>query len=90
MTRGRVYVQVGQENGLKSIIYFDNDLKRNKRIDLDHYHHKLKPHVQHGYYDNEADVKNGVKIGATKLTSTEKEMVARVEELWNNYLQSKK
>ena len=83
MTRGRVYVLVDGDK-LKSIIYFDNDLKRSKRIDLDHYHQKMKPHVQHGYYDNETDKANGVKKGATKLNPEEQKMVDRVVSLWQN------
>ena len=86
MTRGRVYVLVG-EKGPKNIAYFDNDLKRAKRIDLDHSHSKLKPHVQHGYYGE--DTKNG-KRGAAKLTPEEKKMVERVGKLWDNYNKSRK
>ena len=86
MTRGRIYVLLGQK-GPKNIIYFDNELKRNKRIDLDHFHKGLKPHTQKGYYGPEGD--NG-KLGANKPTTEEKKMVARVNELWDNYLKSKK
>lgn len=86
MTRGRVYVLVG-DKGLKSIIYFDNNLKRSKRIDLDHSHQKMKPHVQHGYYGTSD--KNG-KAGANKLTPQEKKMVERIEKMWDNYVKSKK
>lgn len=86
MTRGRVYVEVNDQNKIKAIIYFDNDLKRTKRIDADHIHKRLKPHVQHGYYDNETDVRNGVKRGATKLTPEEFRMYDRVQKLWYNYL----
>ena len=89
MTPGRVYVLVG-DKGLKSIIYFDNNLKRNKRIDLDHWHKAIRPHVQHGYFDNEYDIAAGVKAGATDLTRSEKAMVARVTDLWDNYQNSKK
>ena len=89
MTPGRVYVLVG-DKGLKTVIYFDKDLKRCKRIDLDHWHKTMRPHVQHGYYDNEADKAAGVKLGATKLTPNEKKMVERVTDLWDNYLNSKK
>ena len=90
MTRGRVYVLVNKKkNGLKSIIYFDNDLKRSKRVDLDHFHEGLKPHTEHGYFNNEIDKKNGVKREATKLTLKEKKMVERVTTLWNNYLNSR-
>ena len=83
-TRGRIYVLVGK-NGLKSIIYFDRNLKRNKRIDLDHFHHGMKPHTQHGYYDNEYDIQNGIRAGATSLTNEERKMVERVLKLWHNY-----
>ena len=85
-TRGRVYVLVG-DKGLKGIMYYDNSLKRSKRIDLDHSHKKLKPHVQNGYYGTSP--KNG-KLGANNLTPQEKKMVDNVEKLWDNYIKSKK
>ena len=88
MTKGRVYVLVGSK-GLKNITYFDKTLKKTKRIDLDHSHKGLKPHVQHGYYSNEIDIKNGVKKGATKLTPQETKMVARVKQLWDNHIKGK-
>ena len=88
MTRGRVYVLVG-EKGLKNINYYGNDLKRIKRIDLDHSHQGMKPHVQHGYYSNEIDIETGVIKEATKLTPEEKKMVDRVLELWDNYNKGK-
>lgn len=86
MTRGRVYVLLGKK-GPKSIIYFDNEHKRNKRIDLDHFHKGMKPHTQKGYYGPEGD--NG-KLGANNPTPEEKKMVDRITELWNNYSASKK
>lgn len=89
MTRGRVYVLV-TDKGLKNVTYFSNELKRKKRIDLDHWHKKMRPHVQHGYFDNEYDKAAGVKLGATRLTTEEKIMVARVNDLWDNYQKSKK
>mgnify|MGYP007069864056 CR=1 FL=1 len=89
MTRGRVYVLVG-DNGPKSIIYFDNGLKRSKRLDLDHWHAKMKPHVQHGYFDNETDIENGVKVKATHLNIEEQQMVVRVSRLWHNHISGKK
>ena len=73
-TSGRVYVLVGAK-GLKSIIYFDKNNKRSKRVDLDHSHAGMKPHTQRGYYGNNGS--NG-KAGATSLTPKEKKMVARV------------
>ena len=86
MTKGRVYVLVG-DKGLKSIIYFDKNNKRSKRVDLDHSHAGKKPHTQHGYYGNDGD--NG-KTGATNLTTDEKKMVVRVLNLWDNYRKGKK
>lgn len=67
MTRGRVYVTVGG-NDLLSIMYFDNDNRRIKSIDMDHEHAKMKPHTHHGYYHKENDSKKG----AAQLTLKEK------------------
>ena len=90
MTRGRVYVLVDEENKkLKNIRYFDNNLKKTKRIDLDHVHKGLKKHVEHGYFNNEVDIDNGVKREATKPTPEEKRMVARVKALWDNFMSSR-
>ena len=86
MTKGRVYVLVG-DKGLKSIIYFDKNNKRSKRVDLDHSNAGKKQHTQHGYYGNDGD--NG-KTGATNLTTDEKKMVVRVLNLWDNYRKGKK
>lgn len=49
MTRGRVYGILNSKGNLGSIVYFDNENKRSKRIDLDHIHKKMIPHTQHGY-----------------------------------------
>ena len=38
MTPGRVYAVVGKTNGIQSIVYFDNEGKRSKQIDLMHPH----------------------------------------------------
>ena len=84
MTKGRVYVLV-KGDSIKNIVYFDNELKRTKRIDLDHSHQGMQPHVQHGYYSNEKDKANGVKAGATRLNPAEEKKVARVRQLWDNY-----
>ena len=81
MTRGRVYVTVGGKD-LLQIIYFDNDNKRSKAIDLKPpAHNNMLPHVHHGYEHNEND---GVK-GATGLTPKEKRMVDRVKKIWYNH-----
>ena len=79
MTRGRVYVHV-EGGDIKSIVYFDNDNKRSKQIDLDHVHKGESPHTHHGYYHNENDSAKG----AAKLTTEEVEMVDRVHSLWDN------
>ncbi len=81
MTKGRVYVIVGGKDIL-SIVYFDKNNLHRKSIDLSHKHAGEPIHVHHGYYHNEND---GQK-GSTNLSPEEKRMVARVKELWYNYL----
>ncbi len=82
MTRGRVYVTVGGKD-LLQIIYFDNDNKRNKTIDLKPPAHNNKlPHVHHGYEHEENDGPSG----ATNLSPEEKRMVDRVKKLWQNHI----
>lgn len=79
-TKGRVYVEIDNRNQVKSIYYFDNNLRKKKSIDLRHSHEEMKPHTHHGYIHNEND---GVK-GATNLTTKEKKMVAKALKLWYN------
>lgn len=67
MTRGRVYVHVEGED-IKSVVYFDNDNKRSKQVDLDHKHAGEQPHTYHGYNHNELDSAKGY----AKLTPKEK------------------
>ena len=81
MTNGRVYVTVGGKD-LLQIMYFDDNGKRKKVIDLTHTHEGMDLHVHHGYYHYEND---GPK-GGTNLNEKEKLMVDRVRKLWNNYL----
>ncbi len=81
MTRGRVYVTVGGKDLIK-IIYFDNDNKRVKEINLDHKHRGMDFHTHHGYFHYEND---GPK-GGSNLTPEEKRMVDRVEKLWYKHL----
>lgn len=77
MTKGRVYVLVNNEDKLKSIIYHDNDKKKNKTIGLDKPHNGLLPHVHIGYLHD----------GITRnLTPKEKRMVDRVTKLWYDYI----
>lgn len=81
MTRGRVYVTVGG-NDLLQIMYYDNENKRRKTIDLTHIHKKMNLHTHHGYEHKEND---SVK-GAANLTTEEKKMVERVRRLWYNHI----
>lgn len=83
-TPGRVYVTVGGDD-LISVMYFDQDNKRTKTIDLSHPHKGMREHVHHGYEHSEND---GVK-GATRLNEKEKEMVDRVRRLWYNHIRSR-
>ena len=79
MTPGRVYVTVGG-NDLLQIMYYDNNGKRKKVIDLTHTHNGMDLHAHHGYYHYEND---GPKKG-TRLSPKEKMMVDRVREMWDN------
>ncbi len=82
MTRGRVYVKVGGKD-LLQIIYFDNENKRSKKIDLKPPAHNGKlPHTHHGYEHAENDGPSG----GTGLTPKEKQMVDRVKILWQNHI----
>ncbi len=79
MTRGRVYAHV-EGDDLKSIVYFDNENKRLKQIDIDHSHKGEQPHTHHGYNHNENDSAKG----AARLTPDERAMVDRVTDIWEN------
>lgn len=81
MTPGRVYAVVGKTNEIQSIVYFDNEGKRSKQIDLMHPHQGLQPHTHHGYFHSENDSKSG----AAHLTTEEHKMVDRVLGQWQNY-----
>lgn len=80
MTRGRVYAVIDGSGEVKSIVYFDNDNKRSKQIDITKSHAGMKPHTHHGYEHNELDSAKG----AANLTTEERKMVERVLELWEN------
>ncbi len=85
MTKGRVYVQVGGEE-LKSIIYFDENNKRRKAINLDHSHKNLKgSHIHRGYYHNEYSINSE----PTALNHKEGRLLAKIEKLWYNYINKK-
>lgn len=51
MTHGRVYAVVDRGE-VKSVVYFDNQNKRSKQIDLAD-HHGMSPHTHAGYLHNE-------------------------------------
>lgn len=76
MTRGRVYVLVvknKKQTKLKSINYYDTNLKRNRQIDLDHFHHA---HIGYEHDEN----------GTRRLTIKEKKLVAFIRKTWDNWI----
>lgn len=79
MTKGRVYVLMNNKNEPGYIIYFNNELKRNRRIDIKSFHKGMKPHNHH--FEEQIEM-NGKK-GASKLDIKESKMVDRVNNLWN-------
>lgn len=81
MTRGRIYAVAGGKDLIK-IVYFDNNNKHTKEINLGHRHAGMDPHTHHGYYHNEDD---GIK-GATGLSTKEKAMVERVKKVWYDHI----
>lgn len=80
MTKGRVYVTVNTDDKPKFISYYDKVNKRVKTIDLTKPHEGVLPHTHHGYNHAENDSAKGY----ANLTTEEKNMVARVEKLWDN------
>lgn len=81
MTRGRVYAYVNTNGELASIVYFDNNNRRSKQIDLLHMHPGVgSPHTHRGYFHDEYTVKNG----PTKLTKREIALLDRVIDVWKN------
>ena len=72
---------LNSKGNIGSIVYFDKNGKRTKRIDLDHSHRKMKPHTQHGYLGGGRDGKKG----ESRLTPDEKRMVERVLSIWDNH-----
>ena len=80
MTRGRIYVTLNTKENPANIYYFNNELKKSKRIDITQSHQKMKPHV-HGFEEQES--RNGNK-GASKLTKKEIQMVERINKIWYN------
>ena len=79
MTRGRVYAHV-EGGDLKAIVYFDNENKRSKQIDMDHAHLGVSPHAHEGYFHSEF---------RKNLTTEERAMVDRVVSSWEEYKKSR-
>ena len=79
MTNGRVYAVVDRGK-VKSIVYFDDENKRRKQIDMNE-HDGITPHVHVGYYHNE-NSPNGEPM---RLSTKEKAMVDRVIADWEQY-----
>lgn len=79
-TRGRVYGLV-DKGKLKSIVYFDGENRRSKQIDITRAHAGMLPHTHHGYLHNENDSPKG----AAGLTAKERQMVARLSGIWDNW-----
>lgn len=75
MTRGRVYAHV-EGDDLKAIVYFDNENKRSKQVDMDHAHLGSAPHVHEGYLHSEF---------RKNLTTEERAMVDKVVAAWEDY-----
>lgn len=77
MTKGRVYATVNKEDVVTSIVYYDNEGKRRKSIDLTHAHNQIKgAHTHHGY--------NHSEYGTTRLTQEEQKIVDFVKKVWSN------
>lgn len=80
MTKGRVYVNVNNQDQVKSIIYYDKNNKRYKQVDVDHNHYvngkKENPHTHKGYIHDEK--------GSYKPSPKEEKMVDRVMKTWDN------
>lgn len=77
MTKGRVYAVIDGADRVNSIVYFDNNLKRKKSINLLHNHKNIKgPHTHLGYFHDE----NGTR----RPTIKEKRMIEFVTRTWYN------
>lgn len=77
MTSGRTYVLVNHKNNnLKSVIFNEENGKRYKRVDLDHFHEKTKPHAHDGYLKGKF---------RKSLTAEEMKILDRVVSAWENY-----
>ena len=79
MTKGRIYAFLDNANRLNSIVYFDNQGKRKKAINLLHGHGNIKGvHNHEGYFHSEN--------GTHRPTIKEQRMIARVNKILYNIL----
>ena len=86
MTRGRVYATINNSDNIICITYYDSVNKRTKQIDLNKPHNGVIPHVHHGYVHAENDSPKGY----ANLTVKEREMVERVNKIWQEYQENGK
>lgn len=81
MTDGRVYVSVNRSDRIKSIVFFDENHRRYKTIDVDHTHfvngRAERPHTHYGYFHDEN--------GSAALSAEEAAIVDRVRRMWHNW-----
>jgi len=76
-TFNRVYAVVTKFNKLKSIIFFNENGMRNRKIHLDHTHNKEPIHVHVGYEHNEKTV---------PLTLVDRKYIKKITKIWEEYL----
>jgi len=86
MTKGRVYVTIGQKNEVRSISYYDKNNKRFKQIDVTGKEHtvngkKILPHTHKGYEHKEK--------GTHETSLKEQKMIERVKKIWDYILSCK-
>lgn len=76
MTEGRVYVQIGGDEPIR-IVFFDDELKRNKVIEKDK--NTGEWHVHLGYEHSEYSEKNH-----DNLSENDKKFLEKVLQIWHN------
>lgn len=83
MTKHRVYVLIGNDDEIKSIVMFSDDGLRKKQIDLTHLHkiegERVSPHTHEGYWHDEN--------GTHKINADEADIVDKVQKIWNSFRQ---
>jgi hypothetical protein len=85
MIKDRIYVTLGNDNVPKSITFYDEDGKRNKQIDLTHFHkindNLVMPHTHRGYWHAEN--------GTAKLSTKEEMLIDKILKKWEDYRRGK-